>query len=128
MSRIIIERNANVSIGRNFNNTANLTISSRGSIDIGCNVLVSWGTWICDTDFHKIKNIETGQISNPDGKVVIGDDVWICAHSSIMKNACIPNGCIVGTNSLVRNKFSKEHSLIAGIPATVKNSNISYIP
>lgn len=103
-----------------------MTISNRGSIKIGRDCLVSWNTWICDSDFHQIVDLETGRISKPNGSVCIGDHVWICSNSSVVKGAVIPNGCIMGTGSLSNKIYHEENCLLAGIPATVKKHQISW--
>lgn len=124
--KIISEKNSKMEIGENFHNSAKLTISNRGHISIGCGAWVSWDTWICDTDFHQVIDIETGEASNPNGEVIIGNNVWIAANSMIMKGAQIPDGCIIGTGSLVRNPFSDANCLLAGSPAKVKRQNVTW--
>lgn len=113
-------------IGKGFNNTAKLTISNRGHIKIGSSCLVSWNTWICDTDFHRVVDVKTGTVSNPNGEVVIGNNVWMAANSQVMKGAQIPDGCIVATGSLVRNVFTESNCLLAGSPAKVKRQNVTW--
>ena len=125
-SRIIQECNGILTIGKRFVNTSNLIISNRGNITIGNDCLVSWKTWICDTDFHKIVSLETGMTSNPDGKIIIGDKVWIGANSNVMKGSVIPNGCIVGSYSLVNKAFAEDNCLLVGIPAFVKKKQVTW--
>lgn len=123
-SIIISEPNSNLSVGRNFINTAKLTISTRGSIKIGRDCLVSWNTWICDTDYHPITNKETGEQSNPDGCVFVGNHVWIASNSTLLKGAVIPDGCVVGYGSIINKEFSNYNCLLAGSPASVKKNNL----
>lgn len=122
--RIISERKGRLDIGKNFENTAKLTISNRGHIVIGQDCLVSWNTWICDTDFHKISDSDSGYNSDPNGYTSIGNHVWIGANSSVIKNASVPSGCIIATGSIVSKKFSEQSCLLAGVPAVQKKSNI----
>lgn len=125
-SRIISEFGSSLFIGKNFKNTAKLTISNWGAIRIGCGCLVSWNTWICDTDFHNVIDLETNTISNPNGEVLIGDNVWIAANSQVMKGSKVPDGCIVGTGTLVRNAFTEKNCLLAECPAKVKRKNVTW--
>ena len=125
-SRIISEKGSRLEIGKGFNNTAKLIISNRGHIKIGCGCLVSWNTWICDTDFHKVIDVKAGTVSNPNGEVIIGNNVWMAANSQIMKGASVPDGCIVGTGTLVRNAFTEPNCLLAGSPAKVKRQNVTW--
>ena len=123
--RIISEQNSTLTIGSNFMNTAKLTISNRGEIIIGQDVLISWDTWICDSDFHAVKNLKTGASSNPDGNIAIGNRVWIGAHTAIMKGAKISNGSIVAAYSLVKGDFPEPNVLLAGIPAKIVKREVT---
>ena len=51
-------------------------------------------------------------------KIVIEDDVWIGAHSTIMKGVVLKKGSIVGANSIV-NKNTEENSINAGNPSKI---------
>lgn len=124
--RIISEKNSRLEVGRNFNNTAKLTISNRGHIKIGTDCLVSWNTWICDTDFHKVIDLATDTTSDPNGEVTIGNHVWMTANCSVMKGAQIPDGCIIATGSLVRNVFTEQNCLLAGSPAKIKRQHVTW--
>lgn len=126
-SRVIVEGKGTLKLGKRFESTANMTISCRGTIEIGDDTLVSWKTWICDTDFHVTRNTITNLVSEPDGKVVIGSNVWICANSTILKGSIVPDGCIVGANSLVNKEFKEDNCLIAGNPAQIKKRNICIV-
>lgn len=125
-AKIVVERGGVLEIGQNFVNTARATISCRGTTSIGDNCLVSWNTWISDTDFHKIRDIKTGELSNPNGIVSIGNDVWLCSDSSVLKDSIIPDGCIVASKSLVNKPFNHINCLLAGIPAKVHKENVSF--
>lgn len=126
-SRIISERNSKLFIGAHFNNTAKLTISNCGNIEIGKHCLVSWDTWICDTDFHHIINKESDDVMQSHGAIRIGDQVWICANSSVIKGANIADGCIVATGAIVNKYFSEKNCLLAGVPAIEKKHHVTWL-
>lgn len=88
-------------------------------IDIGTDVIVSWGVYITDGDWHKINGEEGKE------PVYIGDDVWISHDASILKGGRIGNGSIIGAKSLVTGSIP-EHCLAAGIPAKVIRENICW--
>lgn len=104
--------------------TAYSTITCWNSITFGNDCLVSWGIHVADTDFHYTINPETKEYYSPYGSVVIGNGVWIGMRSTILKNSSIPDGCIIGANSLVNKRFDVKNSLIAGNPAVIKKTNI----
>ena len=126
-SRLINEKNAYLSLGKYFLNSAKITISNCGRISIGDNFLSSWDTWIVDTNYHRILNVSTKEISKPEGTITIGNHVWLGARAVIQKGAEIPDGCIVGACSLVNKKFEKTNLLLAGVPASPKKDNVAYI-
>jgi acetyltransferase-like isoleucine patch superfamily enzyme len=133
----LIEIGANSILG-------DIRINARGSVVIGDRFLSAWGVFIQDTDTHPSDPMQRGlqcEImchgfrpnwdSNPPknaalftwkptpGRIEIGDDVWIGAQSSILKNVKIGSGCIVATGSVVIAGDYPPNSLIAGNPARV---------
>jgi len=48
--------------------------------------------------------------------IFIGNDVWIGANTTILKGSYIPEGCIIGANSLVNNRIKRKYSIYAGSP------------
>lgn len=90
-----------ISIGRNVFINRNAYFS--GEISIGNNVL--FGPYVFITDGYHRYDIP-GKLIEEQGaaekvKVVIDDDVWIGAKSSIMKGVHIHEGSIIGTMSVV---------------------------
>lgn len=125
-SSLVLEPNSELFIDDNFVNTARTIISCWNKICIGKNCLISWNTFITDTDFHATYNTITQEIHEPlGGETKIGSDVWIGQNAIILKNSSIPNGCIIGANSLVNKTFIQENCLLAGSPVEVKRHNVS---
>lgn len=51
------------------------------------------------------------------GHVVIGEDVWIGAHVTILRGSIIPNGCVIGACSLVtRHHVLEPYGVYVGNP------------
>lgn len=125
-SKIISERNSKLVIGSNFFNTAKVTISNRGYTTIGKRCLISWNTWICDTDFHQVFDLNSDTKLQANGTTKIGDYVWICSNSSVINGAYVPNSCVVATGAIVNKAFKEENCLLGGIPAVIKKRNISW--
>jgi acetyltransferase-like isoleucine patch superfamily enzyme len=50
------------------------------------------------------------------GKIIIGEDVWLGANSTILKGVSIGNGAIVAAKSVVT-KSVEEYGIMMGIPA-----------
>lgn len=124
-SVLSVQENATVTFGDNFCNTAEGKIVCKKSITFGDNVLTSWETLIMDTDWHSIQNTQSGEVYPCTEEIVIGSNVWICTKSIVLKGCVIPDGCIVGANTLCTKKFTEENTIIAGNPANVRKKNVT---
>jgi acetyltransferase-like isoleucine patch superfamily enzyme len=90
-------------------------------IEIGDNARIGGGTVIYDTDFHSLDYRD--RISHPEIKeniktspVVVGKNVFIGAHSTILKGVTIGENAIVGACSVVA-KDIPANQIWAGNPA-----------
>ena len=85
------------------------------------NNIVIWG------DGHSVLDAMTEEVINiPEKTLTIGDHVWIGERVTLLKNAKIPNNCIIGIASVVTKAFDEENCLIAGNPAKVCKKNINW--
>ena len=83
---------------------SNAAIVSRKLVSIGDNVKIGGGVKIYDTDFHSL-NVDCRKNRDLDQgickAVIIEDDVFIGAHSIILKGVNIGRGSIIGAGSVV---------------------------
>lgn len=128
-SRISINKGACLRLGNNFNSTGNCTIICDKDIRIGNNCLFSWDIQIMDADFHKILNNRNEWI-NPPHKVEIGNNVWLCSRTTLLKGSKIPNGCVVASGSVITKRFNEDCCVIAGVgkDCRIVRTEISWIP
>lgn len=115
--------NGLLTLGDNFQISAASTIICRHNILIEKNSLIAWECLITDADHHHIVN-EQGKIINKPESIKIGEHVWICARTTILKGSEIADDCVIGAQSLVSGKFKIKASLIAGNPAKKIKENI----
>ena len=80
-----------------------------------------------DTDFHKIFNSDGEQI-NHDKKIIIGNNVWIGANTTILKGSKVGNNIVIGACSLLTGEYLEENSIYVGSPAKKKLSEIKWKP
>ncbi len=107
-------------IGKNVGMSATAVICNH-RILIGDNVKIGGNTVIYDTDFHNLnpeirkdkKNDKQSAIKLP---VIIEDNVFIGAHSTILKGVTIGKNSIIGACSVVTKNIPK-NEIWAGNPA-----------
>ena len=102
-----------------------ILMDDNSQIKVGKNCMLSTNIEVLASDTHSILD-ENGNLINQGEKIIIGDSVWIGKDVKILKNTTIPNGCVVGTGSIVSKKISTPNAILAGIPAKVVKENISW--
>lgn len=115
----------------NIKNNVGISASAiicRHKITIGNNVVIGGNTVIYDTDFHSLDSIVRG-IPDQDragalkAPVIIEDNVFIGAHSTILKGVTIGEKSIVGACSVVTRSIPA-NEIWAGNPAVFIRSNL----
>lgn len=115
-----------IKFGRNFYCNKNCTIASRKLIKIGNDVLLGWNISIRDSDGGTHKIYEDGKEKVNKKEIVIGNHVWLCACSHILKGVIIPDDTVVAYNSCVTKQFEHRNTIIAGNPAKVVRTNVTW--
>jgi acetyltransferase-like isoleucine patch superfamily enzyme len=115
-----VDKGANLKIGSNLG-ISQAAIICHLSIQIGNNVKIGGGARIYDTDFHAIDpelrlNPKTDLDQKRKLPVVIEDNVFIGAHSTILKGVTIGQNSIIGACSVVT-KNVPLNEIWAGNPA-----------
>jgi len=116
----IVRNGAKLLIGNNVGISATAIVCS-DTITIGNDVKIGGNTVIYDTDFHSLEaesrlNIEKDQANTFSAPVHIGNNVFIGAHSTILKGVTIGDYSIIGAGSVISKSIpSKE--IWAGNPA-----------
>ncbi len=116
-----------LSIGKNFSSSKNsyINCSAKGST-IGDDVMLGWDVTIIDGDGHTVYlNGEPKQTLRP---YHIGNHVWLCAETRILKGVVIGDESIVAFGSLVTKSFPETNCLIGGRPASLIQTGISWGP
>lgn len=124
-TKFLLFDNSSIEIGTNnfIGNSRILSIGGK-KITVGNDCLISFNVEIRNSDHHQIYDIGSNQLLNPAQDVIIGNHVWIAAHSLIFKGSVVPSNSIVGAHSLINKKFEQENSIYAGTPAKIVRQNI----
>jgi acetyltransferase-like isoleucine patch superfamily enzyme len=119
--KIRISKKAKVILNKNVYIGDNNTIISDDAIIIGANTRVGNNTTFMDTDFHYLINVNTREVKNNKGNVIIGENNWIGAWCTVKKGTKTPKGTIIaGPYSMVSKDYTKlikENSVIGGAPS-----------
>lgn len=119
-----IRNSGKMRIGSRFSMNKNSFLSCYNYISIGDDFSSGWEVNIRDSDGHYIiKKGERKPLSYP---VHIGNKVWICSCSDVLKGVSIGDSCVVAYRSLVTKKFPESNVMIAGTPAQVVQTEIDW--
>lgn len=127
----IFAHGGNIKIGKRCFLGSGSRIWSGSSVEIGDHVLIAHGVTVVDNLTHPIDHIERRRhfedictsghsvaIDLGDKPVRIEDDVWIGAHSIILRGVTIGARSIVAAGSVVRSDVPPG-SMVAGNPARI---------
>lgn len=122
-----IAQNAILKIGDDTGLSGAVVVASV-SVLIGERCLIGADVMIFDTDFHNLE-LKNRRYSKPDWEnisqpVLIGDDVFLGARSTILKGVTIGDGAIIAAGAVV-SKDVPAATIVAGNPAkVVRNINL----
>ncbi|WP_017732626.1 acyltransferase [Nafulsella turpanensis] len=116
----IVQNSGELIIGNNVGISGSAIVCAN-KIVIGNDVKIGGNTVIYDTDFHSLDaNLRRDKSSDKahtiTSPVIIGDNVFIGAHSTILKGVVIGENSIIGAGSLVTKKVPA-YEVWAGNPA-----------
>lgn len=117
---LFADNGAELIIGENVG-ISSATLLSKKKITIGNNVKIGGGVCIYDSDFHSLdpnirRNRTMDALNTNHAPVIIGNNVFIGAHSTILKGIAVGNNSIIGACSVVT-KNIPENEIWAGNPA-----------
>lgn len=115
-------RNAqNVYLGKNshINHLCCIWAGEKSKIVMGDNLLMGPGVCIFSGNHGTLKGRPMTFQDRKEASIVIGDDVWLGAHSVITAGTQIANGVIVAAGAVVTRSITQADVIVAGIPAKI---------
>ena len=100
-SAISIGKQGSLIFGVGFTVSAALKLASYYCVEFGDNVRVGWDAIIMDTDFHRMKNRETGTFTKGYAPVLIGRNCWIGCRCTILKGTKLPAYCTLAAGTTI---------------------------
>jgi acetyltransferase-like isoleucine patch superfamily enzyme len=106
-----------LTLGNNVKLTQQILISSGKEINIGEYSIFAENVSIRDGDHNTAANMPVSLQSTSFRPIQIGKDVWIGAGTLILKGSDIPDGVVIGANSVVLHGLKLERNHVyAGSP------------
>ena len=115
----------NLSLGADFNMTAESTIVCAKEIRFGDDCLLSWDILVMDTDEHPLYNKENERI-NSDKPIIVGNHVWIGCKCVLLKGAEVPDNTVVAAGTRLTSAFNGQNQVIGGNPPIVLKSDVHW--
>lgn len=81
--------------------------------------------YLAVSDTHSIVDLDTGGRINHGRDITIGDHVWLCYRTIILKGATVGSGSVVGSGAVVSGNVP-ENVVVAGNPARVVRENVTW--
>ena len=114
-----------LTLGADFNMTAESTIVCAKNIRFGNDCLLSWDILVMDTDEHPLYDKEHKRI-NPDKPIIVGNHVWIGCKCVLLKGAEIPDNTVLAAGTLLTSAFSGEQQVIGGNPPSILKRDVHW--
>lgn len=120
---IYVGPNAVMEVGNNFSVSHDAKFYVREYLKIGDNNMWSYYNVVMDNDGHPIYD-KNGTLINENKPVVTGNNVWIGCRCTILKGTVIPDGSILGTNTIVRKCLGVENAIWVGADSRMLRKDI----
>lgn len=112
----LVAKDSLILLGDKVNIGTHCRIATQSSITIGDNVFIAAYVYIGPGNHHVTPGIGVSPTMESKGGVIIGNNVWIGAHSIIMDGVTIGDGAVIGANSYVRDDVPP-NEVAVGSPA-----------
>lgn len=124
---IITGSNQLVSIGDGTTFQSVYILCQEGcNVTIGRQCMLSRSIEIRTTDAHSVIDVNSGHRINKPSSVEIGEHVWIGVGAIISKGSVISDDSIVGARSFVNGIFKSPNVIIAGSPAKIVKTGVTW--
>lgn len=105
----------NIKIGKDVFVNSGCCFQDQGGVTLGDGCLVGHNVVFATLDHDKCPSKRGGMTAAP---IVVGKDVWIGAHATILKGVTIGDGAIVAAGAVVTRDVPP-NTIAAGVPARV---------
>jgi len=121
-----LDCSGHMEIGDHFSTNRNAFVSCSKEVIIGKDVMLGWDVTVFDAIGHTV--YYQGEPKTSQVPIHIGNHVWLCSKSQILKGSEIDDGSIVAWGAIVTKPIKGNNILIGGVPAKKIQDSISWGP
>lgn len=124
--KIFIAKNALLNLGNMASMASQAKIICIQKIVLGHYCRIGSECQLIDTNFHNLKNTQSGEIYKKNADIYLGNYNFISNRVTIMAKTKTADYCTIASNSLCNKNYASfgENILIGGIPANLLKENI----
>lgn len=125
--QIQVDSDAHMEMGHMASLASSGRIICKDKIVFGTHARIGSESQLMDTNFHQMKNTETGALYPMTGPIILGDYNFVSNRVTFMQGTVTPNYCTIASNTLCNKNYTSfgENVLIGGIPAKLLKTNIT---
>ena len=119
--------NSTIVVGKDFTMEGGHIASTEGEkIVIGDDCMFSDDIEIRNGDSHTVIDISSQKRINYAQPVVIGNHVWLAAHTRVLKGSRIAHSCVIANSAVVSGVLEKSNTIYGGLPAKPLKEGIDW--
>ena len=103
----------------------NIELYEETSVLIGNDCMFSNEIEIRPSDAHSIVDLNCNRLNNGEN-IVVGNHVWICMRTMLLKGTKVSNNSIIGAGTICNSKFEQENVILAGNPARIVKEKVDW--
>lgn len=124
--RVVMAGGSTLHIGNNAGiRGVEFNLDGGASINVGALCMFSNGIVVRNHDSHKVIDRATGVVTNVACDITLGEHVWVCQNSTVLKGVTVGDHAVVAYGAVVV-KDCPAHAVVAGNPAKVVKNNIDW--
>lgn len=120
----VIRNFGDLTFGKNFQVSSPSKFICYKKIEFGDDCLIGWDCQFADGDAHKIIDIDTNEITNPNKPIFIGNHVWFGANVKVYKGVSISDNNVIAANTVLTHSFSEKQCVIGGTPNRILKRSV----